>query len=231
MATKVVTMTIPAITEFYPAHTRGDKELHGNPKTHLEVALHRRGQEITLSFYVSFVEEGGDHTTFQGGDHRVLLNVNNEFPGWTLDTVGGNPSLSSPLLYYAWDGYPQGHGYHHYNVAPTGLVREFTLLADSDGGIFGGDDHPGIISLLFNQVPVQISKPDEASSLLAKAAAGLIAGRQPTKEDLEAIKKAAANRKVRDKVDNAVWVCPDWLKLKEFKDPEPIAGVVSKYKS
>jgi hypothetical protein len=51
-----------------------------------------------------------------------------------------------------------GYGVHHFDYGVGGIVSSIDAIGDSDGGVFGGDDHPQI-TLIFNNIVINVQDP------------------------------------------------------------------------
>ena len=140
----------------------------------------------------------------------MVFDADTEFPGWTLDSIIGLPSTQ-----YVWDGTPGGHGTHYYPVGSTTLVKDFTLVGDSHGGLFGGEDKPGIVSLAFNPFVVVVSQRSRPWDIITRDM--LRNGVPPSAADLKAVLDKA---KVSVKAPAASLpnvALKDWGALKTYK--------------
>jgi hypothetical protein len=99
---------------------------------------------------VKFMETQSDWTTFEGSFNGIVYDIR---------TMGGSQKILnvvSPAAAIAET--LNGYGIHHFDFGAGGIVGSIDAVGDSDGGIFGGDDHPQVI-INFNQLIVDVQDP------------------------------------------------------------------------
>lgn len=143
---KCITVSIPQIT-YHPPHVGGDTDFDGNgPAFAVLVQLLNTPPTITLRIEATFTETKSDYTRFAGVFDTPVYNVGQANPGYEIETIDGGAWAS-------FVGVDQNHAPE--TMVPTGgtLVNSATIVGDSNGGIFGGDDRPSV-TLNFHPVTV-----------------------------------------------------------------------------
>ena len=148
--TMIVPITPPDIDNFRPAHTEGDTDFDGNgPFVHIVVEVQRKANLLVLATSAFFQETKSDWTTFEGTQTQAFYDVHVEHPGWRIQSIVG-------MEHQSFQNVLMGYGQQTFTFGIAGLVNTLVLRGDSDGGAFGGDDHPGIVSMSFNEIQVRL---------------------------------------------------------------------------
>jgi hypothetical protein len=103
-----------------------------------------------MQIYVKFMETESDWTTFEGSFNGIVYDIR---------TMGGSQKILNVVspaaaIYERLNGY----GTHHFDFGVGGIVGSIDAVGDSDGGVFGGDDHPQVV-VNFNPLIVNIQDP------------------------------------------------------------------------
>jgi hypothetical protein len=147
-----ITIQPGGLTVYGDQHTRGDTDFHGHgPDMWLNVSPYVANEyQIGLHVYVKFMETRSDWTTFEGSFNGIV---------YDLRTTGGSDKILrviSPA--FAVHETLNGHGTHHFDFGAGGIVGGIDCVGDSDGGVFGGDDHPQVF-INFNPLIVDLQSP------------------------------------------------------------------------
>jgi hypothetical protein len=138
-----------ATISYAPPHTGvGDTEFDGNgPYYSITTRLEKRGQLVVAILDVSFRETKPDTSTFAGRYEQIVLDVDQQFPGYQLVSVDTN-------LFDQITGTDRGHN-DEIIARPGTFVREYVVRGDSDGGAFGGNDEPRV-TVAFSSVNLSL---------------------------------------------------------------------------
>jgi hypothetical protein len=151
--TKIVSVAVPDINNFEPGHTDGDTDFDGNgPLVSITADVKRKGSLLILDVYAFFQETKSDWTTFEGNFQQTFYDVSLQHPGWRIQSIQGK-------MHQTYETVLTGYGQH--TISPFGtsdFVKSMVLVGDSDGGAFGGDDKPRIVSLAFNEIELRLVK-------------------------------------------------------------------------
>jgi hypothetical protein len=133
-------------------HTAGDTDFHGHgPMMYLNASLYVANEyQLGLYCQVRFTETQSDWTTWQGNFTGIVFDVRNQGGQGKILSVVTPPFSAADQL--------NGHGTHHRDFGAGALVQSYDAVGDSDGGIFGGDDHPRV-TLTFNNVMIEVEDP------------------------------------------------------------------------
>jgi hypothetical protein len=139
-------------------HTNGDGDFDGHgPNMWLNVSLYVPNEyELGLNVFVRFEETQSDWTTWQGSFSGIVYDVRAEGNKWKIESVVTPPFNDVKQL--------NGWGNHHFDYGIGGIVNSIDAIGDSDGGIFGGDDHPGV-TLNFNNIVINVQDPPVVGDL------------------------------------------------------------------
>lgn len=138
-------------------HTRGDTDFDGHgPDMWLNVTPYVANEfQIGVNVYVKFMETQSDWTTFEGSFNGILCDIRTS--GATQKIL--NVITPATAIHETLNGY----GTHSYNFGGANLVGSIAAVGDSDGGVFGGDDHPQVV-ISFNQLYVELQDPPASLS-------------------------------------------------------------------
>ena len=149
--TKVVSVAVPDVNNFVPGHTEGDTDFDGNgPSVYISADVKRKANQLVLAVYAIFQETKSDWTTFEGHFEQTFYDVHLQHPGWRILSIQGN-------FHQVYQTVLTGTGQH--TISPFGtsdFVNNMVLVGDSDGGAFGGDDKPRIVTLGFNKIELKL---------------------------------------------------------------------------
>ncbi|NJL78684.1 MAG: hypothetical protein HC836_08330 [Richelia sp. RM2_1_2] len=134
---------------YAPIHTgKGDTDFDGNgPYYSIKTSLEKRGQLVVVILDVHFQETKPDTTTFAGRYEQIVLDVDQQFPGYKLVSIDTN-------LFDQITGKDSGHD-DEIIPRPSTFVREYVVRGDSDGGAFGGSDQPNV-TVAFNSINLSL---------------------------------------------------------------------------
>lgn len=139
-----------------PPHAGGDKDFDGNgPDFRLWIGLEVQRESILhLFWYMKFVENKPDSTTFEGSGSMPLYDIDRDYPGYKIERII-TPST------FEHTGTDQDHAVNKYlvGIGSKSLVREIEVMGDKDGGIWGGPDEPWM-SVYFNPIRLSLTEPN-----------------------------------------------------------------------
>lgn len=147
-----VTIQPGGLTVYGDQHTRGDTDFDGHgPDMWLNVSPYVANEyQIGLNIYVKFMETQSDWTTFEGSFNGIVFDIR---------SMGGSQKiLSVQSSAFAIHETLNGYGVHHYDFGVGGIVGSIDAVGDSDGGVFGGDDHPQVV-INFNPLIIDVQDP------------------------------------------------------------------------
>ena len=138
-----------SLTIYGDEHTRGDTDFDGHgPDMWLNVTPWVANEfQIGLNMYAKFMETESDWTTFEGSFSGIV------YDSRTMGRAEKILSVVSPAM--SIEETLNGYGVHHFDFGAGGLVKSIDAVGDSDGGIFGGDDHPQVV-VTFNPLFITI---------------------------------------------------------------------------
>jgi len=137
--------------------TAGDTDFDGNgPSMYLNTSLYVANEfQLGLNCHVRFQETEDDWTTWQGSFTGIILDIRNQGINNKILSVVTPPFSYSKTL--------NGYGTHHFDFGFAGLVQSVDAVGDSDGGWGGDDDHPQV-SLIFNNITIDVEDPPPPAS-------------------------------------------------------------------
>jgi hypothetical protein len=148
--TTIVPIKPPAVSNFRPGHTEGDLDFAGHGLfVHIVAQVQRNGNVLVLNTSAFFQESGSDWTTFEGSISQPFYDARVEQPGWHIQSIAGETHQSIQIVV-------GGHGRHSFDYSKSSLIQSMVLRGDSDSGVFGGHKRPEIISMLFNELQVEL---------------------------------------------------------------------------
>ena len=136
-------------------HTAGDTDFDGHgPNMYLNVSLYVANEyQLGINCQVRFTETQDDWTTWQGSFTDIVFDIR---------SLGGQSKILSVVTPpFSTMAELDGHGSHNQDFGIGGIVQSYTATGDSDGGPFGGDDHPQV-TLTFNNIEIQVEDPPPA---------------------------------------------------------------------
>jgi hypothetical protein len=155
---------IPRISEFRPEHIggegAGDKEFEGHgPEFRIETRLEHNSLTLWTEVNAFFKETRSDWTEFRGTTGRtVVLNIEDMFPGWVIDSVStpdSTPLTGLDIL----TGIDQDHEVNFY-PGTTPLVYRYLIQGDTkQAGPFRDDDDPWV-TVEFNPVLITLRRQE-----------------------------------------------------------------------
>jgi hypothetical protein len=111
--------------------------------------------QIGMNVFVRFEETQSDYTTWQGSFTGIVFDVRSQNLQFKLQDIATPPFNDTKTL--------NGYGIHHFDYGMGGLIQSIDAIGDSDGGIFGGDDHPQV-NIVFNNVVVDVQDQPTAQA-------------------------------------------------------------------
>ncbi|OLP20068.1 hypothetical protein BST81_02180 [Leptolyngbya sp. 'hensonii'] len=142
------------------AHVGGDTDFDGNgPDLVIDTTVMRRGPKLFARVRATWTETKQDFTRFEGDSGDVeIFNVDQRFPGWNIKSVNGNETFDFTMADPTFRRRLFGHNVQPLFSHGSSLVLMYQVIGDSDGGIFGGDDHPEL-TVIFHPLEVAIEHP------------------------------------------------------------------------
>lgn len=150
------------LTVYGDQHTRGDTDFDGHgPDMWLNASPYVANEfQIGLNIYVKFMETTSDWTTFEGAFNNIVYDIRTTGSSQKiLSVVSPNVAIHETL---------NGYGVHHFDFGAGGIVGSIDAVGDSDGGVFGGDDHPQVV-INFNPLVVNVQDPPKFSQAELKS--------------------------------------------------------------
>jgi hypothetical protein len=147
----------PHSIEVIGTHQSGDTDFDGNgPRVTINTSIIRRGPKLFIQCHAKWQETKPDNTTFVGDSGQIeFFNVGQRFPRWHIASVNGNETFDFTDADPTVDEVLSGYGTHMIIPPGAAIVGRYEVQGDSDGGAFGGDDHP-FTTVLFKPVEVKI---------------------------------------------------------------------------
>ncbi len=133
-------------------HTNGDGDFDGHgPMMYLTASLYVANEyQLGLNVFVRFEETQSDWTTWQGSYTGIVFDVRGQGGNYKILSVATPPFNDARQL--------NGYGMHHVDYGVGGIIQSVDAVGDSDGGVFGGDDHPQV-NIVFNNITIEVQDP------------------------------------------------------------------------
>jgi len=87
--TRIVTVSVPDITNFILGHTGGDTDFGHGPTVHVSVEVQRHTNRLVLAVSAFFQEIEPYWTTFEGTQNQSFYDITVEHPGWLILALQG----------------------------------------------------------------------------------------------------------------------------------------------
>jgi hypothetical protein len=148
------TMTVPikppAVSNFRPGHTDGDFDFAGHGLfIHIVAHVRRNGNILVLNTSAFFQESESDWTTFEGSISQPFYDARLEQPGWRIQAIAGETHQDIQIAV-------GDYGTHSFHYGTSSLIQSMVLRGNSDSGVFGGHGRPEVVSMLFNELQVEL---------------------------------------------------------------------------